>query len=85
MLQAIKAPFHPAQKCRRRRIFRQGQILARFIARDIRRNVMILSDADIASGFLTARIRTVNVLNASRHLVSEPPFGSPEPIAVDRL
>ncbi len=46
---------------------------------------MIFSDADIASGFLTARIRTVNVLNASRHLVSEPPFGSPEPIAVDRL
>lgn len=85
MLQAIKALFQLAQKCRRRRLFRQEQLLARFIARDIHRNVMILSDADINSGFITARIRTVNVLNASLHLVPESPFGPPEQIAVDRL
>ncbi|ABW28543.1 hypothetical protein [Acaryochloris marina] len=69
MLQTIKALFHKVQKRRRRRIFRQGQTLSCFVARDIRRDVMILADADIGSGFITARIRTVNVLCSICHII----------------
>ncbi|KAI9135176.1 hypothetical protein [Acaryochloris sp. CCMEE 5410] len=85
MLQAIKALFHQVQKHRRRQIFRQGQTLSRFVARNIRRDVMILADADIDSSFITARIRTVNVLYMSRHLVPLTLFGLPEQVAVNRL
>lgn len=85
MLQTIKVFFHKVQKRRRRRIFRPGQTLSRFVARDIRRDVMILANADIDSGFMTVRIRTVNVLYMSRHLVPIPSFGPPEQVAVDRL
>lgn len=85
MMQVIKALLHQVLKYRRRRIYRQGQTLSRFIARDIRRDVMVLADAELEAGFITARIRTVNVLYVSRHLVPYPPFGPPERLAVDQL
>lgn len=85
MLQPIKSIFRHWMKRRRRRIFRVGVVLSRFVARDVRRDVLILSAREIDDGFITARIRTTNVLYLSRGLVSAHPFGPPERIAIDQL
>jgi len=85
MLKPIKNIFRQLMKRRHRKIFREGCVLSRFIARDIRRDVMILSAHDIDDGFITARIRTTNVMYLSRGVVPSLAFGPPERIAIDKL
>lgn len=46
---------------------------------------MIVSADKIDDGFITARIRTTNVLYSLHGLVSSESFGSPEQISVDKL
>lgn len=58
----------------RRRRYREGKILLRFIARDIRREILIVSAARIDEGIITGRVRTGNVLYISKGLVSQPEF-----------
>jgi hypothetical protein len=56
----------------RRRKFREGSTLSRFIARDVRRDVLIVSAARMDECIITARIRTWNVLYVSRGLSPQP-------------
>lgn len=58
----------------RRRWYREGQTLSRFLARDIRRDIVIVSAARLGEGFLTVRIRTINVLYVSHGLMPVPEF-----------
>ncbi len=85
MLKPLNSMFLHWMKRRRRKIYREGHVLSRFVACDIRRDVLILSAREIDDGFITARIRTTNVLYLSRGLVAAQPFGQPERIAVDQL
>ncbi|QDT51301.1 hypothetical protein Pan258_53900 [Symmachiella dynata] len=85
MLKPIKNIVRYLIKRRHRKVFREGCVLSRFIARDIRREVMILSAHDIDDGFVTARIRTTNVMYLSRGVVSSHAFGPPQRIAIDQL
>lgn len=54
--------------------YREGRKLSRFIARDIRREILIDSAAKVDVGIITGRVRTMNVLYVARGLVPEPEF-----------
>lgn len=58
----------------RRRRYREGRILSRFIAPDIRRDILILSAAKVDDGLISCRVRTTNVLYLARGLILEPEF-----------
>lgn len=58
----------------RRWRYREGSTLSRFIAKDIRREVLILSAAKVEEGIITGRVRTTNLLYVSCGLVPEPEF-----------
>jgi len=58
-----------------RREFREGRILTRFIARDIRRDILVISAARVCEGIITGRVRTTNLLYRSKGLAPEPEFG----------
>lgn len=75
MLQPIRHWF-------RKRRYRVGRTLSGFIARDIRRDVEIVATPRLNEGFITARIRTTNVLYQSKGLVPMSEFESPREIAL---
>ncbi len=58
---------------------------SRFIAKDIRRDVEIVDASEIRQGFILARVRTWNVLYASKGLAPEPVFSSPQRVSVEDL
>lgn len=69
----------------RRRKFREGRAISRFIARDVRRDIVVISAARIDEGIITGRIRTVNVLYVIRHVVPEPDFEPPTELRIEDL
>lgn len=58
----------------RRRTLREGKLLSRFIARDIRRDILVVSAARVDEGLVTVRVRTTNVLYLAKGLTEEPQF-----------
>ena len=69
----------------RRRNFREGRTLSRFIARDVRREVLIVSAARIEEGIITGRVRTTNVLYLSKGLVPQPEFEPPKELRIKEM
>jgi hypothetical protein len=69
----------------RRRTFQEGKTVSRFIARDVRREVLVVSVARIDEGLITARIRTINVLYLSYKLIAPPEFDPPRELRIDEL
>ena len=69
----------------RKRQFREGVTLSRFIAPDVRREIEILGASEIDKGYVNARIRTWNVLYASKGISPVPAFGEPQRIDVTNL
>lgn len=65
-----------------RRKLREGVIISRFIAKDVRRDILIVSVAKLSDGIITARTRTTNVLYVARNLAAEQEFGQPEELQV---
>lgn len=60
-------------------------MISRFIARDVRRDVLIISAARVGDGIVTAQVRTSNVLYVSRGLVAPPEFDAPKELRIDAL
>ena len=60
----------------RRMLYRPGRVLARFIAPDVRREIRVLSIADIDNGIITGQVRTNNVLYISKGLAEQVDFGT---------
>ncbi len=58
----------------RRRQFRDGQMLSRFIARDVRRDVLVVSAARVEDGIIIGSVRTTNLLYVSKGLIRQPDF-----------
>jgi hypothetical protein len=85
VLQIIGDTLRKLKQRRRRRIYKAGRTLSRFVARDVRREVMVLSATEIDDGFITARIRTTNVLYLAHGLAGAPPFGPAERVEIDRV
>jgi hypothetical protein len=69
----------------RRRRFREGRTISRFIARDVRRDILIVSAARIDEGIITGRVRTTNVLYRSHGLVHEPEFEPPRELRIEKM
>ena len=77
--------FKTFQCWRHRRRYKPGVILTRFIACDIRRDVKVVEVSDLDSGYITAQIRTWNVLYAVKGLEPKPDFAEPRRVRVDDL
>ena len=69
----------------RRRRFREGRTISQFIARDVRRDILIVSAARIDEGIITGRVRTSNVLYVSRGLAREPEFEPPRELHLEDM
>jgi hypothetical protein len=69
----------------RRRYYRPGRVLSRFLVPDVRRDVEVVDASQIDAGLLSARIRTWNVLYAAKGLSPVPPFGGVRTVAVKDL
>jgi len=77
--------FKKIQRWFRHRRFREGKTLSRFIARDVRREVQIVSAVGIDEGFVIARVRTSNVLYVSRGLAARPEFEPAREMRIDEM
>lgn len=66
------------------RTFQKGAEVSRFVARDVRRDIVVLDDANIADGYVLAKVRTRNILYSSKGLADNPAFGSPEILHLER-
>ena len=69
----------------RRWRYREGRTLSRFIAKDVRRDILIVSAARAEEGVVTGRVRTANLLYRSAGLVPEPEFGPPQELRIGEL
>jgi hypothetical protein len=69
----------------RRRTFREGRILSRFIARDVRRDILVISVARVDEGIITGRVRTTNVLYLSKGLIPQPEFQAARELRIDEM
>jgi hypothetical protein len=70
------------QRWSHRRRFREGRTLSRFIARDVRREILIVSAARLEEGIITGRVRTTNVLYVSKGLTPQLEFEPPREIQI---
>ena len=52
----------------RKKRYRPGRTLSRFLAKDIRRDVQVVDASDIDRGTIFARTRTWNLLYAAKNL-----------------
>ena len=69
----------------RRRWYREGRTLSRFIACDVRREILIVSAAKVEEGIVTGRVRTMNLLYRSKGLLPEPEFGPSQELRIDEM
>ena len=69
----------------RRRKYTPGAQLSQFLAPDIRRDVEIVAASELEEGYVTARIRTWNVLYAAKGLAAIPEFEAPRRVAITDL
>src|SRR5215831_11095728 len=77
--------FQSLQRWLRRRRYREGRMISQFVARDVRRDILIVSVARIDEGIITGRVRTSNVLYLSRGLVPEPEFDAPRELRIEKM
>jgi hypothetical protein len=69
----------------RKRQFRAGASLSRFIAPDIRRDVEVVDASEVCQGFIIARVRTWNVLHVVKGLVPRPEFSGPRRVPLEGI
>jgi hypothetical protein len=73
------------QSWSRRRHYREGRKVSRFIAKDVRREIIIISTSRIDEGILTVCVRTINVLYLARGFVELPKFDPPVDLHISEL
>jgi hypothetical protein len=69
----------------RRRKYRVGVCISRFLAPDVRRDIEVVDASEIELGFVGVRTRTWNVLHASKGGLPPPAFSDTQRIALERL
>jgi hypothetical protein len=60
-------------------------MLSQFIARDVRRDVLVICAARIDEGILIGSVRTTNLLYVARGLIPPPQFEPPRELRVAEL
>lgn len=73
------------QQWHRRRTICEGRTLSRFVAKDVRRDILVTSTARIQDGLITCRVRTTQVLYVSRGLAIQPDFGPATELRVEEM
>ncbi len=68
-----------------RRVYKPGRVLSRFIARDVKREVEVVSVDRIGDGIIVGRVRTTNVLYIAKGLMEEDGFGELETLEIATL
>jgi hypothetical protein len=59
--------------------------LSRFIAPDIRREILIVSSTQVEQGIIIGRVRTTNLLYLSRRLAGAPEFEPARELQIDQM
>jgi hypothetical protein len=67
------------------RKFKEGAVLSGFIARDVRREIEIVSVARIDEGIITGRVRTTNVLYLAKGLIPQPDFEPARELRIEEI
>ncbi|HUG69514.1 MAG TPA: hypothetical protein VMM76_17315 [Pirellulaceae bacterium] len=65
--------------------YREGKTLSCFIAKDIRRDILVLSAARVDDGIITGRVRTTNLLYLSHKLIPQPEFEPARELRIDEM
>ena len=65
--------------------YKPGRIIRRFIAKDVIREIKVVSNENFADGILVCQVRTENVLYRSKGLVDPVEFGAPITIEINKL
>jgi len=60
-------------------------VVSRFIARDVRRDILVVSAARIDEGLITGRVRTTNLLYVSKGLVTQSEFEEARELRIDEM
>ncbi|MEM7455586.1 MAG: hypothetical protein AAF456_14630 [Planctomycetota bacterium] len=68
-----------------RQAFETGKPISRFIARDVRREILVVNIDELSSGFIIARTRTSNLFYLSKKLTEMREFGKPERISIEDI
>jgi hypothetical protein len=79
------AMFTKLRKYFRRRKYTAGARLTQFLAPDVRRDVEIVEASELEEGYVSARIRTWNVLYAANGMAAVPEFEAPRRVAITDL
>lgn len=69
----------------RRYWYREGRTLSRFIAKDVRREILIVSASKIEEGVIIGRVRTTNLLYVFSGMVPEPEFGPARELRINEM
>src|SRR5690242_19180340 len=69
----------------RRWRYREGKTLSRFIACDIRRDILVVSAAKVGQGIIVGRVRTTNLLYVLHGLVPEPEFEPERELRINEM
>lgn len=77
--------FEGIRNWHRRRKYKEGKTLSRFVARDVRRDVIIVSAKRIDEGIIIGKVRTMDVLYLSKGIVSEPDFDQEKELKISEL
>ena len=85
MFAFIKSYFQNQKRKRLCKALLPGQVISKFVARDIKREIRILSIDEINIGFVIIQRRTFNVLYMSKGLIEKQSFGLPKRIKVNQL
>ncbi|MFT5430636.1 MAG: hypothetical protein ACI9OJ_001312 [Myxococcota bacterium] len=80
-----KARLVQLQAWLRKRKYREGRVMGRFIAQDVRRQILIMSAAHVDQGLILGRVRTLNVMYVSKGFMTEPEFGPVEELRIDQI
>jgi len=68
-----------------RRKYAAGARLTRFLAPDVRREVEIVDASELDEGYVSARMRTWNVLHAAKGMAVVPELDGPRRVAITEL
>jgi hypothetical protein len=77
--------FRHLRRWLRRRRYRPGRVVTGFVAKDIRRDVLVIDASRIDAGVITVRVRTWNVLYVGHGLAAVPPFGDVQTVELHTL
>ena len=75
--------FEVIRKHRLRRIWKEGETLSRFVAKDVRRDIEVTSAAHIDEGIVTRRVRTTHLLHEHKDLTAQAEFGPETEVRIE--